>query len=237
MLLRTGRSSLRYPVALLILVGLFAARGRPARRGWFVLTLVGVYSAMLFALTASQGYVSRRHALPPLVPLFGYMAIGAVAIGAWIARSARWPRAARPIAAGLVACLAVAEVWTQREPRREEERAARSAAEWLRANAAPGGLLADRVRLGYYAGMPYITLGRIDAAILRPPAGETPDRELARELDRELEAAGVRYILLDEPSDIETLREVAGDRLRPLHRAVAGGREAWVFERVAAASP
>jgi hypothetical protein len=142
-------------------------------------------------------------------------------------------------------------VWTQREPRREEERAARAAAEWLRAHAEPGTLLADRMRLGYYAGMPYIGLGQIDAIPLRSQLGSTPDPKTldskARskteigseraELHRALDEAHVRYILLDEPSDIETLRAIAGNRLRPLHRAVAGGREAWVFERVESATP
>jgi hypothetical protein len=225
MLLRTSRSSLRYGVVVLIAAGLVASRGRPSRRGLFLLTLIGVYGAVLFALTFAEGYVSRRHALPPLIPLFGYAAVGAMAVAALLARAAPQPeRVTRALAAGLVAGVAVAEVWTQREPRREEERAARAAAEWLHANAEPGTLLADRMRLGYYAGMPYIGLERLD----RVDAGSL--RSL-------LDQPGVRYILLDEPEDVERLRQVAGDRVRPLHHAIAGGREAWVFERVGSATP
>jgi hypothetical protein len=227
MLARTSRSALRYGVLVLVIAGLVAARGRPAQRGVFALTLIGVYGAVLFALTFQVGYVSRRHALPPLVPLFGYAALGAAALGAWLAKPLRrGGRSAAALAAGLVGVVAIGEIATQREPRRHEESAARAAAEWLRANGSPGAALsADRMRLGYYAGMPYIAFPRVDDASLRA------------QIDWQLDRGGVRYVLLDEPGDIENLRRVAGDRLKPLHRAVAGGREAWVFERVDSVQP
>jgi len=43
---------------------------------------------------------------------------------------------------------------------------------------------------------------------------------------------GVRYLLLDDPKELEAVRRVEGTRLRPLHSIRQGGREAWVFERV-----
>jgi hypothetical protein len=217
MLARTARSALRYGPLALLVAGLAAARGRPSRRGVFVCVLLAAYGAVLYALTYQQGYVSRRHALPPLVPLLGYAGLGALALGTLLARG-RAERA-RALAAAIAVAVAGGELLSQVEPRRADERAARAAAEWLRDHGEPGPVAADRLRLGYYAGMPYIPLARVD------------DPTLGSFLDR----AGARYVLLDDPADIEALRRIAGDRFRPLHRETLEGQEAWVFERAAPA--
>jgi len=174
-----------------------------------------------------MGYVSRRHALPPLVPLFGYTGLGAFALASWFAsfcsrRGIAWPGRASPvlIAASIAVLIGVGELATQREPRREEERAARSAAEWLRDHRSPAPLAATRLRLGYYAGMPYVPLVRVDSV------------SAESHLDEYLDEVGVRYLLLDDPKELEAVRRVEGTRLRPLHSIRQGGREAWVFERV-----
>ncbi|RIL07880.1 MAG: hypothetical protein DCC71_01375 [Proteobacteria bacterium] len=222
MLARTAKSAFRYGPLALLAMGLVAARGRPTRRAWWIASLLAVYGALLYALTFQMGYVSRRHALPPLVPLFGYVGLGAIAMGAAIARVARrGPALASALAIALVALVAAGEIATQREPRRAEERAARAAAEWLREHAEPAPLAVSRLRLGYYAGMPYIRLTRVDDASFQSF----------------LEQSGARYLLLDDPADVEAARRVAGDQLRPLHRAHEGGRDAWVFERVGWAAP
>ena len=217
MLTRTAKSAFRYGALALLAAGLVAARGRPTRRAVFVAVIALLYGAVLYALTLQSGYVSRRHALPALVPLFGYVGIGACALGA--ALSSRLPRAGNAsalLAAGVAAIVAIGELATQREPRRSEERAARAAAEWLRANAAPGLLATDRSRLGYYAGMPYIALQRVDEA------------SLASLFDR----SSVLYLLSDDPDEVEALKRAGEHGIRPIHRVRVGEREAWVFERV-----
>jgi len=223
MLARTEKSAFRYGALALLGVGLLAARGRPTRRGVFVAAVVGLYAGVLYALTLQSGYVSRRHALPALLPLFGYVGLGASTLGAALASRASWrPVSAALLAAGVMALVAIGELATQRVPRRDEERAARAAAEWLRSHAAPGLLATDRSRLGYYAGMPYIALQRVDDASLASLLGES----------------GVRYLLSDDPAEIEALQRAqqagraGGHRIRPIHRVRVGEREAWVFERV-----
>ena len=81
------------------------------------------------------------------------------------------------------------------------------------------------MRLGYYAGMPYVPLIRVDSA-----ASES-------KLDAYLDEAGVRYLLLDDPKELEAVQRVEGTRLRPLHSIRQGGREAWVFERFERSDP
>lgn len=220
MLARTAKSAFRYGLLALLGVGLLAARGRPTRRAVFVAVIAGLYAGVLYALTLQSGYVSRRHALPPLLPLFGYVGLGACAMGAALASRTAWRApAASLIATGIAAIVVGGELASQRAPRRHEERAARAAAEWLRAHAAPGLLATDRSRLGYYAGMPYIPLQRVDAA------------SLASLLDQH----GVRYLLSDDPMEIGALQRAGGPRIRPIHSVRVGEREAWVFERVESA--
>lgn len=217
MLARTEKSAFRYGALALLAIGLFAARGRPTHRGVFVFAIAGVYAGVLYALTLQSGYVSRRHALPALIPLFGYVGLGACAFGAALApRVAPLRASSGLLAVGVAAVVAIGELATQRAPRREEERAARAAAEWLRAHATPGLLATDRSRLGYYAGMPYIGLQRVDEASLASLLG----------------AYGVRYLLSDDPSEIEALQRAGGRQIRPIHHVRVGEREAWVFERV-----
>jgi hypothetical protein len=154
--------------------------------------------------------------------------LGAIALGTWIARGAerggiRGLRQTSPlaIAACVAALVGIGELATQLEPRRAEERAVRAAAEWLREHGEPGPLATTRLRLGYYAGMPYVPLIVVD------------DPSLASEVDRYLEETGTRYVLLDDPEQVAALRRIEGLHLRPLHSEREGGREAWIFERVA----
>jgi len=227
MLLRTAKSAFRYGLLLLLAAGLVVARGRPSPRGLFVGAIVAAYAGLLYALTFFMGYVSRRHALPPLVPLFGYAGLGAFALASWFVRfcsrrGIAWPGRVSPvwIGASIAALVGVAELLTQREPRRDEDRAARSAAEWLRDHRPPAPLAANRLRLGYYAGMPYVPLLRVDSV------------SAESHLDAYLDEVGVRYLLLDDPKELEAIRRVEGTRLRVLHSIRQGEREAWVFERV-----
>jgi len=227
MLLRTSKSAFRYGALLLLVAGLVAARGRPSQRAFFVAAVAAAYAVVLYTLTFSMGYVSRRHALPPLLPLFGYVGLGALALGSWLAnpswrRGRAWLGRASPLAIGvsIAALVAVGELGTQRAPRREEDGAARAAAEWLRDHRPPAPLATTRLRLGYYAGMPYVPLVRVEAM------------GLESQLDEYFDEVGVRYVLLDDSEEVEAVRRVEGDRLTVLHSVRRGEREAWVFERV-----
>jgi hypothetical protein len=229
MVARTEKSALRYGPLVLLAAGLVAARGRPGRRGLFVFGCAALYTSVLWALAYQVGYVSRRHALWPLIPLLGYAGLGALALGSVVARRTGRDAVAFGAALVLVGAVAIGEAAGQREPRRVEERPARRAAEWLRASASPGPLITDRLRLGYYAGMPYVPFVRADDAELRAFFETAFDPARGSE--------GARYVLLDDPDDVAAARRAAGDRLRVLHRETEGGREAWVFERIDAPAP
>ncbi len=240
MLLRTSRSAFRYGVLVLVIAGLVVARGRPSQRAVFVGAIFVAYAALLYALTFLLGYVSRRHALPPLLPLFGYAGLGAFALGSGLdrllaRRGIAWQRRVSPlwVGASIAVLVGIGELATQRAPRREEDRAARAAAEWLRDHQPPGPLAATRLRLGYYARMPYVPLVRVKAVSPESPLDHGTDQIL----DQYLDDVGVRYLLIDDPKELEAVRRVEGSRLRPLHSVQKGGREAWVFERVPRIAP
>lgn len=220
MLLRHARSALQYGVLALVVAGVLACRGRPAARGLYVLTVAGLYLSVLYALTVSVGYVSRRHALPPLVPLFGYAGIGALALGGWLAQAAGAPGRRALAGALVVAAFAGGELAGSLEPKRLDELAERRAAEWLRAHApARGTLAASRQRFGYYAGMPFVPLTGI------------ADEALGGYLSR----VGVRYVLVEDAERLEALRLAEGGAIRVLHHVAVAGQQAWVVEREAAA--
>lgn len=220
MLARHGRSALGYGVFALAAIGLFAARGRPGPRAAFSAATIALYAGVLFALAVSAGYLSRRHALPPLLPSFGYAGVGALAFGALLARFARAPQRAALAGALVVAAFAAGEAARQIAPKRLDELAGRQAAEWLRDHApAPGRLAASRQRLGYYAEMPFV-----------PLAGIADDA-----LDRYLSRAGARYVLLEEPGQLAALERAEGGAVRVLHEVEVAGERAWVLEREVAA--
>ncbi|MEB2346804.1 MAG: glycosyltransferase family 39 protein [Deltaproteobacteria bacterium] len=220
MLVRHAKSSLGYGVLALACAGLVACRGRPGARGVYVLASLLLYAGVLYALTASSGYVSRRHALPPLLPLFGYAGAGALAAGAWLARAARAPKRGVLAGALVLAVFAAGEGAEGRAPKRVDALAGRRAAEWLRDHAPQRGpLAASRQRLGYYAEMPYVPLTGI------------ADGALGRYLSR----VGARYVLIEEPGRLEALRRAEGDAVRVLHRVEVAGEQAWVLERQAPA--
>jgi hypothetical protein len=217
MLARHTRSALRYGVLALVVAGLWASRGRPGPRAVYALAVLALYLAVLYALTVSAGYVSRRHGLPPLLPLFGWAGLGVLAAGAWAARAVRAPGRS-PLAAALVlAAFAAGDLAGQWTPKRAAELPARRAAEWLREHApAPGRVAASRQRLGYYAELPFVPLTGV------------ADEALGRYLSR----VDARYVLVEDPEQLAALRRSEGDAMRVLHEVEAAGGRAWVVERV-----
>jgi len=207
-------------------LGAWAAGGPLGLRGAFLGALALLYGFVLIGLHASVGYVSMRHALPPLLPLLGYVALGLPTVGravlwapaALLRRGAPSPHLA--LAVGL-ALLATASTVMALRPQRAERAAARAAAEWLAAQDLPvERVAAAKEREAYYAGASHATL---------------PDPRGARGKDwiALLAEQDVRYAIVDErPSKrYPGLDTRAPDpRLRVLHRVEAEGRVAWVVE-------
>jgi hypothetical protein len=209
-------------------LGAWAAGGPLGLRGVFVGALALLYGFVLIGLHLSVGYVSMRHALPPLLPLLGYVALGLPVVGRavlWapaslLGRGAPSPRLA--LAVGL-ALLATASTVMALRPQRAERAAARAAAEWLAVQDLPVGRVASaKEREAYYARAAHATLPR-------------PEGARGKDWIALLAEHGVRYAIVDErPSKrYPGLDERAPDpRLRILHRVEAEGRVAWVVELV-----
>lgn len=217
---RNVSSTLRRGALVFLLVGCFAARGRPGPRGRFVLAVVGVFALVLLAHQWNVGYVSRRHLLPPLVVAFGYAALGVDALGGLAARALARTRlriAPAKASAALLGLVALANGAKAIRPERSEALAERRAAEWVRErDAAPGFVAAARRRVAYYAGARWAAL---------PRAFEPGTFE-------EMRRIGVRYVILDDAKreQYSGLAEAEPTRLRLVHRAEAGGRSASVWE-------
>ncbi|MCG8592300.1 MAG: glycosyltransferase family 39 protein [Proteobacteria bacterium] len=206
---------------LLLALGLVRIRGRPSRRGWLLGMLVAGYALVWIALATQSGYLSRRHVLPPLVPLFGYVALATAWLGTWLGRllegrSGLSLRGWRPLALGL-ALVAILMLPRQIEARRGERLAERRAAEWLRdQDRASGAVAAGKMRIAYYAGEPFV-----------PLPSDPPGGMLAY-----LESRNVRYVIVDQAkvNAHRGLREAVAEGLSELHRVEARGREALVLE-------
>ena len=212
--------ALRPEGALLLAVGLLALRGRPGRRGRCFGAYAGLYAVVLFGLQASSGYLSRRHALPPLTLLLGYAAAGLFALAAALERvPALAPRpalrAALPLL--LVAGLGLGKAL---RPVRDDALPERRAAEWIArvGGLAPGETVAAvKQRVGWYANAPFVDLRRAPHPALLLPF-------LRRER--------VRYVVVDAREREELLQLAHGepDALLLRHTEVEGRHEAYVFE-------
>jgi hypothetical protein len=216
----TTRSAARPVVLVGWSAALLAFRGRAGPRALFLLALVGAYCAVLMGLLLNAGYVSRRHVLPPLLPLFGYAVFGLTAI--WRVSLGRWPvflRVAKP-APLLVGAMLV--VPFQIQPRRIDKLAERQAAEWLadqRPQATGETVAGIGGRVGYYAQRPMVDFRGFDAG----------------ELSDALQRHGVDFAVSSRSDWIEALR---GDsRYEAIHETNAGGHRAFVFRRRAPQTP
>jgi hypothetical protein len=212
-------STLRRGALAFLLVGCWAAWGRPGARGRFVLAIVGVFALVTLAHQWNVGYLSRRHLLPPLVVAFGYAALGVDALGGLVARAlarARLQVLPATASAALLALVALSNGAKAVRPERSEALAERRAAEWVREHdAEPGFVVAARRRVAYYAGARWAALPRtLDAGTFE-----------------EMRRIGVRYVILDDAkrAQVSGLAEAEASRLRLVHRAEAGGRSASVW--------
>ncbi|MHA7836511.1 MAG: glycosyltransferase family 39 protein [bacterium] len=233
--LRTALSAFRYEAALLALPGLLLlvlGRVGPAPPRWPLRTLAlatALYGAVLVLLVWGAGYVSRRHALPFLLPGVALPALGL----RWTLRAAkgstgetgagtetgaaRWLRGRRWLPIGLIVLLGLGWGLRDLRPRRVERAAVRSAAEWLAMQHPGSGPVAgQKLRAAYYAGAPFVPL---------PPGHDG-------RLEAVLRERGARWIVIDEEKygDHIGIAEGVGAWLRPVHRVEAAGRTAVVLE-------
>lgn len=212
--------ALRPEGVLLLALGLWAARGRPGRRGWLVATYSALYLVVFFGLAATSNYLSRRHVFPSATLLLGYEALGVLWLAELLARVkalADRPalRVALPLA--LVAALGLGK---SLRPDRVDAVPERLAAEWIKSD---GGLTPEQAvagvkqRIGYYANARFVDLR------LTPHPGV-----LLEYLRRER----VRYVVVGEKEREELLRLLAAhpDALVQLEHMSRGADSAYVFE-------
>jgi hypothetical protein len=215
-------STARPEIVLLLIFGVLSSRGSPGPRALFVLALFGLYMAVLLGLALHYGYLSRRHALPPIVLTFGYVGLGLPALGEALAsvgqrvfRARAAPRPRLALGLGLL-CLLVPSLGKELRSHDHRGLAERRAAEWLRAEGlAPGPVAASKDRVAYYADAPFVSLRQA------PEAGLVAD----------LKARGARYLIVEEDGGegSRAARRAREDGLPVLHHEEAGGREAWVY--------
>jgi hypothetical protein len=211
--LRTHRRALRYELLPLLLAGwLLAGRPRPGERGAFVLGAVGFHFLVLFGLAANVGYVSGRHAFPPLTLTFGHAALGLRLLAGYLGGGS--PRRRSAMAALLLLVVTGIGLGKALRPDRLDGLAERRAAEWLGAQPLEVDAVAARKRrTAYYADAPWVKLA--SAAF---PAGL-----------RELGAS--HLILTDEDRpEYAKLGPLEPPEARLLHSVRAGGQTAFIYD-------
>lgn len=219
-------SSLGPAIALWAGVGLLVKRAdRRPDRALFIGAFVGLYGLVLIALLLNYGYLSRRHALPPLALLLGYAAIGTGVLADLLRKGSGRFGSGRQLSAGGALLLALVIVSATELPKtlrrhRDDALAQRRAAEWLSAQAMPAGrVAATKLRTAYYADRDWVPL-RFDGD--------------ARELGS-LRVGSARYLIVDH--EMGPLAARGGLGLVELHRVQAAGELAVVYRIVRRDSP
>jgi hypothetical protein len=220
-------SALRPELVPFTLLGAWLVRGTGGGAHGFIAALLGLHALMLFALGVGSGYVSARHALPPIVLAFGITATGVEWVGSELVRRVRVAGAkpARTRIALATACALVAAVLLPRqlEAKRSEFLAVRLAAEWLRANHPDAGAVAaGRPRVAYYSGARFVPL----------------PSDPAEGMLGYLRARGARFVVVDDAKLAQHagLAEARDAGMQRLHVEVAAGRTASVYELLPAAA-
>lgn len=212
--------ALRPELVVLLLLGAFALRGRPERRGRFYLAYTVLFLLVLLGLSANSGYVSRRHLLPPAVLLFGYAAAGLLWLAGALARGLRGRIAEPRLAALLLAVFAALGLGKALRADRGNALVERRAAEWVRVQGALGegeAVAAIKRRNAYYAGASFVDLRRVPHEAL-----------LLAYLRRER----ARYVIVDESERavLEKLVAGAADAPRLVHTERDADQVAFVYE-------
>jgi len=213
----TSLSAVRIELFPFLLWGawVFRRRADSAWLGWTIALPIVLYGGVLVLLVWSEGYVSRRHALWPWLPVFALAAIG------WrefVLRCApeRW-RGARVVALALGLLLVLG--WGPRDlrARRLDRAPVRAAAEWLGVqHASSGAVAAQKLRTAHYAGAAFVPL--------------MPG--LDGNLEHYLRGREARWVIIDADKlqDHHGLEAGIGDWLEPVHSVSAQGRRVLVLE-------
>jgi hypothetical protein len=212
--------ALRPEGVLLLVLGLYFARGPAVRCGGFFAAYWALYLVVFFGLAATSDYLSRRHVLPPVTLLLGYEALGVQAAANALRRLrplARPPARAVGVLLALVAALGLGK---SLRPDRLDALPERRAAEWVRAE---GGLGADQAvasikrRVGYYARARFVDLR------------QAPHPDLLLEY---LRRERVRYVIVDarEREELLQMTRAVPDAFELRHHEVLRHDEAFVLE-------
>ncbi|MCP5060603.1 MAG: glycosyltransferase family 39 protein [bacterium] len=211
---RTHLRALRYEGAILLLAGLMLGGLGPAgHRARFIGGVLAAYAVVLLLLAANVGYVSGRHALPPLVLTFGYVASGVLALGQWAGRSSG-NAAGRLALASILVLVTGIGLGKALPPDRSDSRAERMAAEWLGTqDISVRGLGARKRRIAYYADVPFVKIHGQERS-----AGKIWTRGASH------------LILSDEAGHYPMLRESLPTEAVLLHRIEAPAPGASIYE-------
>jgi 4-amino-4-deoxy-L-arabinose transferase-like glycosyltransferase len=198
-------------LAILLVGGLIGRWRRLSLRGVFVLMIVSLYGLVLYQLTLNVGYVSTRHALPPMTVALGHVGAALLAVAGVFSGSKR--RVA--LALILIAITAVGLSRSLR-PDRTDSIAERRAAEWLASgDLSPGGVAVHRRRIAYYAGAPAVKI---------------PDKP-PKNVIVKMRKWGAEYLIISDEdlADYPWLVEALPVRAELLHREEANGVTAFVY--------
>ena len=212
--------ALRPEGVLLLLLGLWAARGPLSPRGWFFAGYSALYLVVLFGLAATSDYLSRRHVLPPATLLFGYEALGVLVLADALRRLRPFANR-RAVQWGLpLALVAALGLGKALRPDRLDALPERRAAEWVRSEGALGddqAVASIKRRVGWYAGARFVDLRH------------APHPDLVLEY---LRRERVRYVIVDARERDELLRLTRGtpDAFSERRHEVLGRDEAFVLE-------
>jgi len=215
-------SKLAIEIVLLLLASPFLLRRPMGRRGLFVSAFLSLYLLACVLLRFGWGYVSGRHVLPVVTLCNGYAALGVAVLG-WILRwIGTWLFRKRfsisPLAIGVGVIIGLAVI-SQTGLHQGANLAERHVAEWFRGAERPaGGLMVSRLRVAYYAGVPFISLADVE---------KSGDPRAA------MHAAGVRYLIIEDDrlSRSGFVEEMSrSGELHVLHCESAEGRRVCLYE-------
>jgi hypothetical protein len=221
----TSLAALRFEVFGFAVLGLIAFRSnRKTLREWTIGLPIALYSGLLVLLVWGAGYVSRRHALAPLLPVIAFSALGWKSLYAMLAARSLGrggsliARLRTSRATGVVLVVVLVIAWGARDlrPRRLDRAPVRAAAEWLAMNHPKSGpVAAQKLRVAYYAGAEFV------------PLLSGNDGRLAHQL----RSRHVRWIVIDEAKlgDHRGLEAGIGSWLQSVHSVSSGGRTVLVL--------